>query len=466
VKIVVFVGPSVDLDAARRVLPDAIYLPPARQSDLLSAVTLHRPDAIALIDGTFGQHLSVWHKEILHALDTGVRVYGASSMGVLRALETEAFGMIGFGEVFRMYRDGEIEDDDEVAVAHGEAHEGYRPVSEPMVNVRATLRRALDDGAIGAELHDRAVAVAKEIFFPLRTIERIAAALVEAGVARDDADRVAAVLRERYVDVKRDDALALLALLASIERPERTEPTFTMVRSHLFNALYARDRQTQRDDVRLPFSSISQYAAVHLGDFHDLNFRALNRVLVEILAEVLEVEAERAEIDDEIVRFQARRGLDGAALAGWIERNDLTAAEFDELMRSLARCRKLQRWLITRKFYERTTRIVLDELRLAGRYEQVANEATDVERVLGQIYPDFHQVQLEEQDTDMRSLVEEQMRETPWRYDTRLDHWLEEAGFKDVIDLQFELVRARLKRKAIRTMLGDLFAGEAETAAT
>jgi hypothetical protein len=79
-KILIFLGPTMPLVEARQ-LCDAIYLPPAGQADLLSAVTLHRPDVIALIDGVFGQSLSLWHKEILYALEQGVAVYGASSHG-------------------------------------------------------------------------------------------------------------------------------------------------------------------------------------------------------------------------------------------------------------------------------------------------------------------------------------------------------------------------------------------------
>ena len=57
-------------------------------------------DAILIVDGEFGQSLSVWHKEILHALHRGIRVVGASSMGALRAAELDRFGMEGVGEIY------------------------------------------------------------------------------------------------------------------------------------------------------------------------------------------------------------------------------------------------------------------------------------------------------------------------------------------------------------------------------
>ena len=51
-KIVIFLGPSLPIAEAREIL-DAIYLPPAKQADLISAVTTYKPDAIGLIDGVF-----------------------------------------------------------------------------------------------------------------------------------------------------------------------------------------------------------------------------------------------------------------------------------------------------------------------------------------------------------------------------------------------------------------------------
>ena len=42
--------------------------------------------------------------------------------------------MVGAGAVFRMYRDGPVEADDEVAVAHADGPD-YRRLSEPLVNI-------------------------------------------------------------------------------------------------------------------------------------------------------------------------------------------------------------------------------------------------------------------------------------------------------------------------------------------
>ena len=76
---------------------------PARQGDIWRAVRAHRPVAIGLIDGVFFHEPAVWHREILWALAEGVHVFGAASMGALRAAELEPFGMRGVGRVFAAY---------------------------------------------------------------------------------------------------------------------------------------------------------------------------------------------------------------------------------------------------------------------------------------------------------------------------------------------------------------------------
>ena len=93
---------------------------------------------------------AVWHKEILPALDEGIAVFGAASMGALRAAELDAFGMIGVGDIYAGYRDGVLEDDDDVAIAHATAEEGFRELSDAMVNIRATARAAERAAVIGA----------------------------------------------------------------------------------------------------------------------------------------------------------------------------------------------------------------------------------------------------------------------------------------------------------------------------
>lgn len=207
-RVAVFLGPTLPVADAEALLP-ATYLAPARMGSVYRA---GRDGArvIGIVDGYYERVPAVWHKEILWAMAAGVRVYGASSMGALRAAELDAHGMIGVGEVYRGYRDGTLVDDDEVALFHGPAEGGYAPVSVPMVNIRATLAAAAAAGVLtGAEVDALAAAV-KVLHYPDRTWSALLAVAARLGV-----DGLAGWLPGNEVDRKRADAEELLRRIAA-----------------------------------------------------------------------------------------------------------------------------------------------------------------------------------------------------------------------------------------------------------
>jgi len=207
----VFLGPSLPVAEARRIL-DAVYLPPVSMGDVYRLMA-RAPRVIAIIDGLFEQTPAVWHKEILFALSRGVRVLGASSMGALRAAELAAFGMEGVGEVFEAFHRGELEDDDEVAVAHAPAADGYRSLSDAMVNLRAGLREARDAGRISTASHDRLLAAGKAIYYPERSWPALFAAATGLGIPEAELAALRAQIAQRRPEVKRADAIRLLERL-------------------------------------------------------------------------------------------------------------------------------------------------------------------------------------------------------------------------------------------------------------
>jgi hypothetical protein len=211
--VVVFTGPTLSAAEGARLL-DATYLPPAAQGDVHRAA-LGGPGVIAIIDGYFEQVPWVAHKEVLWAMAQGIHVLGAASMGALRAAELAAFGMEGVGEVYAGYARGEITDDDEVALAHGRAEIDYRALSEPMVNVRATLRRAAAERVLGDETSAALVGLAKEMFYADRCWPAILAAGRAGGLPGGELAALQRPLGALRVDVKRQDAVALLRLIGA-----------------------------------------------------------------------------------------------------------------------------------------------------------------------------------------------------------------------------------------------------------
>jgi hypothetical protein len=142
-----------------------------------------------------------------------VRVYGAASLGALRAAELSAFGMFGIGKVFEAYQTGALEADDEVAVAHASPERGYTQLSEALVNIRATLERALQEKIVDEAVAERLLGAAKSIFYPQRTYSTLLDRAVEEGLSEASASSFRSWLgpREaRKVDQKRADARLLV----------------------------------------------------------------------------------------------------------------------------------------------------------------------------------------------------------------------------------------------------------------
>ncbi|MEK1887901.1 MAG: TfuA-like protein [Phyllobacterium sp.] len=179
---------------------------PAKCGDITHAVD-QGYRVIALVDGRFEDVAAVWHKEILHALSAGATVYGAASMGALRAAECHPFGMIGIGHVFERYAFGGLEDDAAVAQVHAPAEFGYLAFSEAMVTIDATLDTALAAGTIRQDEHELIRSKADAVFFKERTWRRIF------DVIAADIDNAVDRLKPHIRNIKREDAEALLDIL-------------------------------------------------------------------------------------------------------------------------------------------------------------------------------------------------------------------------------------------------------------
>jgi len=210
-KIIVFLGPSLDRESAGKILA-ADYLPPAKRGDILEAVKTGA-DIIGLIDGVFHQDCAVAHREILTAVKKGVTVVGASSMGALRAAEMDTLGMTGIGKIYTMYKEGTLISDDEVALVFDPVS-GYS-LSEPLINIRCTLKKAEAAGIISPAVHAALLAAARSVFYPQRTYPKIAAV---AGDALDAAtkERFLAFATATPADQKREDAIAALEYIKNL----------------------------------------------------------------------------------------------------------------------------------------------------------------------------------------------------------------------------------------------------------
>jgi hypothetical protein len=211
--VVVFLGPSLPHSEAKAILGEAEYRLPAGRGDIVEAVD-EGATIIGLIDGVFYQRAAVAHREILYAFEKGVKVVGGSSMGALRASEMDSFGMVGVGLIYRWYKDGVINSDDEVALA-------FHPdtlvaLSEPLVNIRATLAKLAEKGEATKGEAEILLEAAHETPFQLRNYMRIVQKAIEMGLDRSRSQTLIRVLKDERVDQKRLDAVDTLVKIKQL----------------------------------------------------------------------------------------------------------------------------------------------------------------------------------------------------------------------------------------------------------
>ena len=226
--LIVFGGPSLKAGARER-FPELSLRGPARQGDVYLALR-ESPRAIGIIDGFFDAVPSVWHKEVLWAMAQGVHILGASSIGALRAAELDSFGVEGVGHVYEAFRDGELEDDDEVAVTHGPLELGHRPLTLAMVSIRATLDAFPADRLAEPASLPLFRDAAKALGYRDRTVQRISARALNLGGHAADIAALSGHLAEHLVDVKAEDAETLMTVMrdraAEFAQPKTVRYTF------------------------------------------------------------------------------------------------------------------------------------------------------------------------------------------------------------------------------------------------
>jgi TfuA protein len=209
-RVVVFIGPSLPLKEAIKIL-DAEYHPPVARGDV-EALLNHPPDIIGIIDGVFHQQPAVSHKEILHALKLGVTVVGGSSMGALRAAELDYAGMIGIGNVYHSYSEGKIESDDDVAIVFNPKTNEL--LSEALVSMSHNFHMAEKEGIITPEESKKLYIAAKNIFYPQRTYARV---IHESDLDVEKIQKLEAFLNVQGKDVKAEDAKEVLDYIKNIK---------------------------------------------------------------------------------------------------------------------------------------------------------------------------------------------------------------------------------------------------------
>ncbi|GAA4006037.1 hypothetical protein GCM10022247_29720 [Allokutzneria multivorans] len=273
---VLFVGPTLP-DAEKLLAGTGIrVLPPIAACDLFR-LDPGPGDVVGIVDGYFHHSRSITHEEILGVIDRGVRVLGAASTGALRAAELSTFGMIGIGEIYDDYASGLLEADDEVALLHSLPEHDYRSLSEPLVNMRATLAAAERKGFCSAATRRLLLEAMADRPYPARCYRAMWAVGRDLGVDEEELLQLASFVDSGAVDQKRADALLLLENLREPDLPPRQAMGVELSRT-LFVHWWELEN---RGEVEASTSTwVSDLAALRVCQLLAGDYPALHRELV------------------------------------------------------------------------------------------------------------------------------------------------------------------------------------------
>jgi hypothetical protein len=440
----VFLGPSMPRAEARDLLPIAVFRPPAQQGDLLASVNQGGANVIGLIDGTFHQNLSVWHNEVCHLLSRGVIIYGASSMGALRAAETDRFGMIGVGQIYRWYKDASITSDDEVALLHGDEASNYQSLSLPLVNIRASVGLAVSRNQLSSSTASKLIEITREIYYPDRQLTAILQRCREAHFPEAQVDAVRRALTEEYTDLKKADAREMLIAIRRVL--DGTDPLpesvpFKFARSSVFESLYNLDQKVRADEGDVTLQEVAEYFAIHSSDFNEVRRASLNRSIVGFFAHLIGVQVTAEDVAAERAAFMTERSIESSDdLALWLRQNLFSESDLEEYLAQEASCRRLRAWIMSSGSLDRGAKSLMDELRMRGVFPKWANAAAEQAAVVDafQNRPEYRDIAAE----DPRLLAQRHAANTNVRIEGNAGVWAERAGFEVVSELVDALRRS------------------------
>jgi len=169
---IIYLGPTLSREKASKIL-DADYRDPAKKGDFLRlSINSDEKRYIGFIDGVFLHDYPPSPIEVYHlATRKNIELIGAASLGALRAVELEKFGMKGIGKIFQLFKNGIINADDEVAVTFVQGKNILQ--SEAMIDIRFNFFLAYKCRIISKQTKKRCVRIAKNIYFPFRNYEDI-----------------------------------------------------------------------------------------------------------------------------------------------------------------------------------------------------------------------------------------------------------------------------------------------------
>ena len=367
----VFLGPSLDINEAQKLLT-AKYLPPVKMGDVYK-VCKKKPASILIIDGLFEQTPAVWHKEILYALSLGIPVFGASSMGALRAAELVTFGMVGIGDIFEGYALNVLEDDDEVAIVHS-SDDDYLYQSTAMINIRYGIQSAIDRSIISESLGEQVISELKATFYPERSWTKVLELIQCYSQNSIEYSDFKLFIENEQPNKKKDDAIKALKHIKSLfekSYPKRIkhQPSFTFEHTiswDIVERYFGSVDIENSDDIDV--EHLRNHTRIFIKDREIVRKFSLLYILIEQEANRLGIA-----VDDEKIamrNFRYRRGLQSKKdLIDWMTNNSVSKEECIELSNFEAKC-----LLLETRYIEQVDSKLSSVLKLNNLYQSTCRD--------------------------------------------------------------------------------------------
>ena len=336
--VLVFAGPSLDKKTKLK-YSQFEYRPPALQGDIANAAELSTHTHFVIIDGFYKSVPSIWHKEIIYALENGKIVLGTASLGAIRAAEMERYGMIGKGKIYQWFKNGDITRDPDVAVGHGSAEEDFQSFTVPIVNIKSTLE-ASNNHYKESEV-ENVLQLARSIFFERRTIKTLCKALEASDIIFKE--NVLEDLKYHYIDQKQKDANETLQWLTThnITLPKKVESVNWTI---YWNTMITNDTYTQSHQSGLDNTKQAALAFQLINDPESyISLRDQAKVIDYRcwLAHLMGIQANKDEIKKLKIKIIQNLRIDESKLTDELRNRGLSARAFDDYIMRVAVSQKV-----------------------------------------------------------------------------------------------------------------------------
>lgn len=192
---------------------EVTFLPPIKRGDLKH---IKSGTAVLILDGYFASKLAIPPLECIQALRGGVKLYGASSIGALRASELYPVGFYGIGRVYQGLVRNIIYKDSDLLCSYCATTGVESSVS--MVHLKYVLYKLAKKEQLFSQkdIQNKILNLSENIYWPERTLDNLID-VASSTLSGPALDRLKLSLQDKALHPKRLDALHALKIVKNLE---------------------------------------------------------------------------------------------------------------------------------------------------------------------------------------------------------------------------------------------------------